>query len=227
VPRRARQNKTPRKQIQRSITHRNIFGDPIAQQQFTGTRFASENHVYDFVQFIDQANLNTVGPLVCNVAGVTGSYAVSLAQVGQVASFQALFDQYRIFSIEMAFIPRVNVIDNSTAPTVGPNSGSVYSYVDLDDAAATTVASAQQRSNAIVVPGYKPFSHTWRPHQATSGQSIVLATVGAINLESQWNDLSSPTIGHFGCKVVWTSAQTAFYAYDIFTRIHLQFRNVQ
>jgi len=227
TPQRQRRRKQPTRALPKTKRHTNVFGDPIIQPSFSGTPFVRDDRIYDFVQYVDQASLNVVGPLVCNVAGQTASYGISFSMLAQVGSFAALFDQYMIYMIEMTFLPRVCVIDNSTAPTVGPNSGLVYSYIDYDDVAAATLAVAQQRANTVVVPGYKPFSHCWKPHQAISGANLVLATVGAVNLPAQWNDANSTTIGHFGLKVVWTSAQTAFYAYDIVTRIHLKCRNVQ
>jgi len=148
--------------------------------------------------------------------------------LAQYASFQAIFDQYRIAMIEVTFLPRTNVIDNAAAAVTPGNSGLVYSTVDDDDVAAFTVALAQQRNTTIVVPGYKKFTHTFVPHILSSSYNAGAGILGSSqNLKAPWLNSATPTTAHFGVKAVWTPSTTGYYSYDIITRYHMQFRNVQ
>jgi hypothetical protein len=193
------------------------------EQRFSGNEFTKLNKVYDFVQYIDQSSLSTPGPLSALAAGTSASYYFTFGMLAQNATFSALFDQYKIVCIEMRFQPRVSVID-----AVSKNSGDIYSYVDLDDAATVAITVAQQRNNTIVVPGYRGFTHTWRPHVALTGLQNGFTSGGVMNVPSRWFDTLANSSAHYGVKTVWTAVDAVSeYAYDIFTRVHIQFRNVQ
>lgn len=189
---------------------------------------SSLNKVYDLVQYVDQSVLTTAGPFVSNAAGATISIGISFNMLGQSTNLIAIFDQFRIAMIEMTFLPRTNVVDNAAAAVTPGNAGVIYSTVDNDDVAAFTAAAAQQRNTTIVNPGYQKFSHTFVPHVLSSSYNVSSGIqASSLNLVAPWLNTSTPSTGHFGVKAVWTAATTGYYSYDIITRLHVQFRNIQ
>jgi hypothetical protein len=220
-------NPSSRKNKQLNSGHSNLFGDPILETRFSGTPYTRENKVYDFVQFIDQSALITAGPLTSTGVGnvYIGEY-VNFNNLAQYATFQALFDQYRIAMIEMVFVPRTNMITASTGVT-SVNTGLVYSFVDYDDAVApTTIAQAQQRQNCLCVPGYQQFSHCWVPHISMSAFPVGGSAIAGVQATAPWLDTTLVATPHYGVKVCWSQTSTSeIQSYDIITRVHIQFRN--
>jgi len=198
----------------------NIFGDRYPQPSFP-VALAKEGRVYDFVQWIDQGSLTASGPYATSTS-IPTAFATyfTLSQLAQSATFTALFDQYRIAMIEMLFSPQANAINT---PSSSNGGGELYSYVDFDDATAPTVAIAQQRSNSQVVAGYQSVVHRFIPHVAQAAYSGTFASFA--NVTAPWIDCTSTTVQHYGVKAA-APVSNVIIKWDIFTRVHIQFRNV-
>jgi hypothetical protein len=149
----------------------------------------------------------------------------NLNYLNQVASFQAIFDQYRIMEIEVWIHPEGS--PSGTALT-GVYQGSLYTVIDYDDSnALTSTAQATQYENCTVTPlqtcgVYRKF----RPHQAAATYQGTFA--GFQNEVSTWNDVAYPAIQHYGLKLAADPTPTAgAVQYVIDTRVWVQFRNIQ
>jgi hypothetical protein len=221
-PRKARSS---RRKKRAGPVQTNVFGDPIVQPRFTGLAAAGLDKVYDFVQTIDQTSLGTSSGPWIQTATATGFAATfTFGALAQVASFQALYDQYRIVQVEQAFVPRVTTMINTSAAL---SAGVFNCYVDFDDAAVPgSVTVAQTRSNCITVPGYEKVVVVYKPHVLSAAYAGA-AVIGNVTGVCPWLDCANTTVTQYGVKAFWTAGSAALpLAYDIITRVHIQFKNV-
>jgi len=146
-----------------------------------------------------------------------GAIYFSLSSLVNPTEFTALFDQYRIMYVEVAFIPISAVA--SIAPLV--------SVIDYDDATVPTAVSDlwQYSTACYTAAGH---THIRRLHPrfdiaAYSGTftSYALAPYG------QWVDVASPGVQYYGVK--WalsaTTSGTTGAVYNIQIKYHIQCRN--
>jgi len=212
VPRRARQNKSPKTRINGLIQKKvwNILSqgppnvDAIKPQ---------DNIVHKFVQQVDGGTVLTSS----TVAAVGAGIVFTLSGVPNSAAFATLFDQYRIVEIEVWLQPQ------STPANAG--SGFLYSAVDYDNSPTLTVAQISQYSNVLIAPiitvGHY---HRFKPHVAQAAYGGGVFTSFA-NVVSPWLDVSSNTIAHYGLSVV-SAITSSVNLIDVQVRYHLEFRNV-
>lgn len=142
----------------------------------------------------------------------------TFSALDQVASFQSLFDQYRLMMVEITMLPR--------GINAGNSQGLVTSVVDYDDAVAlTTVAQALDYTNALTVPIGAPIKRTFVPHAANALYAAgVFASFG--NVARPWIDAQSPAVIHYGLKLAAT-VSSAVIVYDSVTRYWFQLRNIR
>jgi len=141
--------------------------------------------------------------------------------VSQFSSWAAVFDQYLIREVEVwittAFSP--------AATAVNYGNENLYLVVDYDDAnALTTVAGALAYENVIAAPVTNGHYRKWRPHIAVAAYSGTFTSFK--NEVSDWIDVASPNVQHYGLKVVADVTSTNALQVKMFTRVWIQFRNV-
>jgi len=159
------------------------------------------------------------------------SLGFELQDLDQVASFQGLFDQYRIDKVEVNFVPRDNSINTMNVATPNATIPQLMIAMDFDDLAApTSMAYIRQYDNvqsvsygdgamkAIIEPSYTPSVYTGG------------AFSGYIVQRSDWLDAGSANVPHYGLKGVITSltgssTQTCFW--NIHCKYFLSFRNIR
>jgi len=142
-----------------------------------------------------------------------------LSNLANDASFQAVFDQYRITEIEFYIIPNTKNLNTSN------DAGLMTSVIDYDDATnLTSVALANCYPNAIVTPGTLGHYHRFVPHIAVAAYSGAFTSF--TNVAPQWIDIASDSVQHFGVKTAWT-ATSVIMSYNIDVRYHFEFRNVR
>lgn len=149
------------------------------------------------------------------------SYAFTLSLLPDVASYGAVFDQYRIDRIECWGQPRADI-------TVGPgiNAGILTTCVDYDDANVfVSTNDPLSYQNRLVGNGTSVFKHDFQPHAAPGMYSGAVFT-GFGNVASPWIDVASTTVEHYGIKLAWGSTD-AVYSMDIFATFHLSFKNAR
>jgi hypothetical protein len=148
------------------------------------------------------------------------AYNFTAASVDQIASLQALFDQYRITLIEAFISPRLTVNTTTSA-----NFGRFASVIDYDDSTAlTTFASALDYQNVLESSGKDGHYRRWRPHVAVAAYSGAFTSYA--NEESPWIDAVSSAVQHYGLKTAWQATDIA-YTMDVTMRLHMEWRNVR
>jgi hypothetical protein len=145
----------------------------------------------------------------------TASKQFQLSDCTGYADLISVFDQYRIVSIECYLTP--------TGSTASTNDGKLTSVIDFDDASALTGLTAYAYSNAVTSSGVSCHYRHFIPHAANALYgSGVFTSFG--NVASPWIDAGSVSVPHYGLKAIST-VTTAVRAYDLTSRLHLQFRN--
>jgi len=150
---------------------------------------------------------------------LAGTYAYNsrsfvLSDFSGASSLETVFDQYRFDQIECWL--------DTTTPNNGNPMSTLYSTVDLDDAAvATTPGLIQDHPGAIVsvLPG--GHYHKWRPHMAIAAYSGAFTSYS--NAPPLWIDVASPNVQHYGLKTAILSTGTA-YVMDLTVRAVISFR---
>lgn len=175
-----------------------------------------DNQIYRFVQETE----NQAWVTTSTVAAVFTTYAPVLSGVPLASSLTAVFDQYRIPTIEVWYVPRTAY---GTGPTV--NYGMVTTVVDYDDSSAlTSTTQALAYSNACTTSGNQGHYRKFTPHVAVAAYSGVFTSFA--NETAPWIDVASSSVIHFGWKAAHTATDQA-YVWDLVTRYVIEFRNVR
>jgi len=172
-----------------------------------------DNIVHNFIQTIDLGAVLTTN----NAATTFFAKNFSFSDIQQVASFQALFDQYRISEVELWIQP---VNNSATVATSGPTW---YSVVDYDDSATpTSLASLQQYTNVITTPLNNGHYVRFKPHVAEALYGGAFTAFG--NIHAPWIDSASPGVQHYGFKMGVNVTPTVV-TFNMVMRYHFQCRN--
>jgi len=175
-----------------------------------------DNEVFNVIQSYQAANITSSNSVV-----VGTSYYFALSQIDQYASFQTVFDQYRIKMVEVTFIPGSN-----SQVTAANNQGLFTTVIDYDDASTlTTVGQALDFSNSLTGEGFQTQRRVFIPHSAVASYSGSFASYQ--NEVDQWQDAQYPNVQHYGIKTVWTPTSTASCVMSVLVRMWVQFRNVR
>jgi len=178
---------------------------------------AKDNKVYKFVQSSNQGN-------ICTSSSAAASFFAkgwTTSDIVQFSSFAAVFDQYKIDSIEVWLMPYGN------GTVAGYNSlGKMYTVVDYDDAATpSSIAALQQYENCITSRFTDGHYINFRPHIATAAYGGAFTQF--LNQASTWIDCGSTGVFHYGVKLgIDNTVSGSDVKIDMFTRIHVSFRNV-
>lgn len=135
-----------------------------------------------------------------SLANIYTSFAFTLNDIPQVATFTALFDMYKIDKVVMTIYPQ-SMQTNSGANVVSENLG-LY-VLDYDDAASLPSYSAgaeYENVKYFQVSSNKPIVITVKPRIAMAAYNG--AFTGYANTRAQWIDCGSPGVQHYGIKVV-------------------------
>jgi len=135
------------------------------------------------------------------------------SSLDQVATFTALFDQYRVNWIELWVEPlqTSNVVTN------------LASVIDYDDATnLATYAQALDYNNVVVAPLTNGHHRVFTPHVAVAMYSGAFTSFG--NEISPWIDAASTGVQHYGVKL---AAETSTGTYSIHGRfrVNVSWRN--
>lgn len=172
------------------------------------------NSVFNIFQTAD------LGAISSGAAPVTGAINFGFVQLNQAAALTAIFDQYRLAMVEVTFLPDINI----AAPT--QNAPLLYTCVDLDDSAATTIAQLQDYPGVQETIAIKQHKHTFVPHVAIAAYSGTFTSFA--NEAAPWIDVASPSVQHYGVKYGFAAEPSAAsFGYYIRVRYHFQFRNVR
>lgn len=147
-------------------------------------------------------------------AAVVQGYTFQLADVPNFAEFTSLFDVYRIKSVELIFIPRV---DTSTTGDIYADPR-LYTAIDYDSASPASVNEILEYETCQVHDIRRGFTLKLEPRTSINTNSSGLATAA----NEMWIDCASTTVNYFGV-LVGTVAQQAVTVITVTARYELEF----
>lgn len=163
-------------------------------------------------QYVPQSSMGAVtngGAVVGDLirqgsnANVFAGYAFTLADIANVASLSALFDQFRIDAVQLRFRSKNNAI--SVYNTASPNNAAVgpLIVVDRDDnAAPTTLTELHQYDNCIDLASQDSCDLLIEPSITPSVFSGGAFSGYAVeDAGKYWMDVANTTIPHYGVKL--------------------------
>jgi len=173
-----------------------------------------DNGIHRFIQFVDKGVFQNLSNSIPNF----GAIAFNWNDLGQVSSFQNIFDQYRIDEVEVwLFSPQTT----STSPA--SNNAMFYSVVDYDDAnVPSSFAALQQYTNVNVSTLNDGHYLRFVPHLGiTAG-----AGAGVGNVRRLWLDSANSNVPHFGVKYGVPALPASGLTMNYWVRYHFSCRNV-
>jgi len=161
--------------------------------------------------FSNETGLTSGSIVAIPTTNTLGSIAVEVGDLTQIASFSALFDQYRIEKLHFRLTPDTNVRDDSQAASPNQSVPSLYVVIDHDDSSApASIAALQEYDNVEFATGYQGISVDFIP----SITPAVFAS-GAFNSyevrpsDRTWIDIANTTAPNYGIKFGVTALQTS------------------
>lgn len=143
-----------------------------------------------------------------------GTY-FALSSCNDASTLASTFDQYRIKAVEVTFTPTSLIPSGLT--------GHILAAVDYDDVATTTPAQMVEKSTCTQHNLQDSWVLSFTPRIAQAVYAGAFTSYG-IGLPGAWLNTASSTVQHYGLKVTSNPTGTAI-TYDLFIRVHLQFRN--
>jgi len=175
--------------------------------------YIAGNKPYRFTQQVAEGNLFTSST---TIPTFSATYFV-FSFLTDSGSYAAVFDQYIIDELEYWIEPL-------SAANAGAG-GYLYSVIDYDDASNLgTVAAAADYSNTMVSASTEGHYRRFKPHIAVASYSGTFTSF--TNEQSQWIDMASQNVQHYGIKTACTTT-TAATIYTIRLRVHFRLRNVR
>jgi len=166
----------------------------------------------------------TIAQLSANTGDTVQAFNFALSGLPNYTEYTALFDQYRILEVIVSFTPFSTV---SATTAVGASyPGLIGSWIDYNDASLpANLQEGQQydsyQKNICTVP----FDRVLHPHSAVASYSGTFSSYD--NVYGRWHDCASPSIQHYGCKLVITGSTfaTSTKIYDVEATVTLQCRS--
>lgn len=190
-----------------------------------------------------------ISTILQQTAGTVTNVAINfqLADLPQVATFTALYDQYRINKIKFQLLPAASITQqNSTTgvvsnypmpPSDNNGPGGLYgTVIDYDDSTAlSTLAEYLQYMNFKKgnVASLATHTRTFQPSVDMGVLNAAGTVIGGSSKKSPWIDCAYNTIPHYGIKLYidpcWESGgyEQARQAFRVICTYFLEFKNVR
>ncbi len=155
-------------------------------------------------------------------AATLGSYEFKLSELYEVSSYTSIFDQYRIISVELIFVP---VNQKPLATTSNVSSPCMFMAYDLDDSG--TPASLNVMYNyenmLILETGH---TKTVRFKPAVSLAAFSTSFDSNATKKDQWIDCANTGVSHFGFKY-GLNANATIAVWQVVAKYCIQFKNIR
>jgi len=166
-----------------------------------------------FARFGTQTDLTTSTTLEA-----VQNYVFKLSNVANNSDITGAFDQYRIVRIDVFVTPRV---DTSIDANVWADP-QIYSALDYDGNAATTVTEVQSYDTAQLHDARKSFMISFVPKVLMAAQAAA-TTNAVISPAGVWLDCNTTSTEHYGL-ILATRPQAAITACKVTARYHIEAR---
>ena len=146
-----------------------------------------------------------------------GALAFSLNQFPDFTEFTSLFDQYRISTIQLEFVP-----------TTGQNTGSpILTAIDYDDSTPVTSVGALLEYNTLMItsPG-QFFQRTFNPKVSVATYQGI-ATTAYSSMGGIWIDAGYPAVQYYGLKYAAPFIAGVNYQVNVYVKAVIQCRNTR
>ena len=167
-----------------------------------------------------------------SASDVFASFAFALADIPNISSIGALFDQYRIDRIQFRLRSRNNALFIANQASPNYSTTNVYIATDFDDnSAPTTLLEIQQYDNAQVISSSDSIDLILDPAITPSVfASGAFSGYAVDDGDKYWLDLANTSIPHYGLKIgmsalVATTSQK--FDWDVEAWYKVSFRNVR
>lgn len=147
------------------------------------------------------------------------SYTFSLSQIPEAASYQNVFDTWRISQVQVRFTPQ----------SIGLNSTSISplsTAIDYDDSIVLSQASMLEYDTCMTTMTQREHVRTLIPRKAVAEYSGSAFTGYGQAVPGQWTDSNSANTPYYGLKAV-IPVSGAAQTYSVFAIITLQFKNTR
>lgn len=165
--------------------------------------------------------------LTATVAAWAGSYDFRLNSLPNYAEFTALFDAYKIWKVEVTFIPKYNVSDYSSG---GAAYGIPTIYVVEDRNSVATpvsISSLCEFGNCVFRRFDKPFTYTCYPSVTLSGYQAGGGVIVDDRQKDLWVRNLYPDVAHYGIMYgIDMPVGLGDFRYDVAMKYFLKFKDV-
>ena len=149
-----------------------------------------------------------------------GSLYFTLSDLAGYSDMVTLFDEYQLYKVEVTFQPTI-----TQSLSADRNPGALYTAVDYDDATAPGDATVLlQYGTCQISAPQERVTRCIYPRMAVAAYSGAFTSYA--NLKSQWIDIASSTVQHYGIKWCIKGSDYA-YGYHVFARYHIKLRSTR
>jgi hypothetical protein len=152
------------------------------------------------------------------------NFAFTSADISQFTSFATVFDQYRITRVEAWIVP----VNPQSSNGAAVSRGSLLTVIDYDDTTNLgSEAAAEAYENCVITPASVGQYRSFVPHIAVASYGGTFTQF--TNLLPSWIDCASTAVQHYGLKTIVTITDAAAdsVTFDVYIRLHYEFRNVR
>jgi hypothetical protein len=165
-----------------------------------------------------------VGNISSAVTNTYLAYSFTLGDVPNSTEFTGMFDQYRFKRVMFVALP------HCTYNPVAAAANSTTKLLITPDYDDDTVLSAE--NDILQYPSVEIYNFDKEIRKTITPRMAVAAYSGAFtsyaNMDNQWIDAASPSVKHYGLKIVILAASTALLSgWRVFLTYDLEFRNVR
>lgn len=150
------------------------------------------------------------------------SYQFKLSDLPNYTELTNLYDQYKIKSVQLKFVPTVTGSDmNPQATSVALPS--IHSVLDFSDATAlTSLNDYLQYSTYKQTAPLKTHKRFIYPKQLQYAQDQSTGLSALADVKNIWVRSESPNINHLGCKVMIPAASTSFaFQFEVYATYYV------
>lgn len=177
------------------------------------------------VQYFKRSKF-TVGAISVPVATTTlAGVAFTLADLPDFTDFTALYDQYKITGIKIAWLPRGNSSDVQTQGAISR----FFSVIDRDDDATPSgIDQLTQYESCKMTSSTQIHSRYFRPSIRTEVPTAIGGTGYTIS-GPKWIDVTNTNVKHYGLKIAAQGPLTGTGSiyYDAQLTMYVAFKNVR
>lgn len=174
-----------------------------------------DNKTYRFIQNVEKATVTATG------AVQPVNYSFSLADCQQYATFDALFDQYRLKKVVFKIVPLQNVVDALNVSTEG-----LASVIDYDGSGPTTYTAATTYQTFKETQPMRRHTRVLYPKMLRQVYQSALST-GYEVTTGRFLDTLQPDIPHYGVTVIFPGGTSTNQKWKVICKYYLEFKNVR